>query len=83
MSVSTNNEGRIALVVNVTPQYLFGNIAYWSNSVYVDVDNDIALSFGQGDLIQLWGELEGMITNEQVFGDDKTYPSLYCKYASL
>lgn len=82
MSISTNTNGRIALVVNVTPQYLFGQIAYWSNSVYVDVDEGISAFYDQGDMIQMWGTLEGMVTNEQVFGDAKNYPEFYCQYAS-
>lgn len=80
--VTTNNNGRITLIVNTEPQYLLGSIAYWTNSVYVDMDKDIMLSYDQGDLIELWGTLEGMVVNEQVFGDAKSYPNFYCKYAS-
>lgn len=79
--VTTNNNGRITLIVNTEPQYLLGSIAYWTNSVYVDMDSDIMLEYDQGDLIELWGTLEGMVVNEQVFGDAKSYPNFYCKYA--
>lgn len=79
--VTTNTNGGITIIINTEPQYLLGSIAYWTNSVYVDMDKDISAFYSQGDLIELWGTLEGMVVNEQVFGDAKTYPKFYCKYA--
>ena len=80
--ITTNTNGGITLIVNTEPQYLLGSIAYWTNSIYVDMDKDISAFYSQGDLIELWGTLEGMVVNEQVFGDAKTYPKFNCKYAS-
>lgn len=79
--VSTNSSGRITFVVNVTPKYILGNIAYWTDPVYVDVDNGVSSYYSQGDIIEMWGTIEGMLVNEQVFGDAKSYPTFYCKYA--
>jgi hypothetical protein len=81
-AVSTNTSGRITLIVSVTPQYFFGSVAGWEDEVYVDLDNEISGSYGKDDLIQMWGQINGMVVNEQVFGSAKYYPSFYCKYAS-
>lgn len=80
--ISTNDQGRIALIVNTTPKYLFGQIAYWTNPVYVDVDNGVPSFYEHGGFIHMWGTIEGMLVNEQVFGDAKSYPTFYCQYAS-
>jgi|GEM_PF-4294651 len=81
----TETSGGVALRVNVTPVYSYftDTILYWEDSIYVDVDGDIATEVYKDNLVEMWGVIDGTTTHSTLFGGDQTVLKFSCRYLEL